>query len=114
MNIILDNIAIWTPKLGDELTVRTTPAGAKHQDATTNLISLTDKTVYRYAKNYKTKGRNGVRFCLFVRTYSDDAKDIEKQLDDYATKIATNEVADAIAKADSTKFVYTNKYLEVK
>ena len=114
MEIILNNIAIWTPKLEDKLSVRTTPAGARHQEAGTNLISLTDKTVYRYAKNYKTKGRGGVRFCLFVRTYLDDAEAVEKQLDDYAARLKTEEVASAIAGADSKHFNYTNEYLEVE
>lgn len=114
MNIILDNIAIWMPKLSDELTIRSTPAGAKHQDAATNLISLTDKTIYRYAKNYKTKGRGGVKFCLFVRTYSNDTKSVEKQLDNCAAGLTADEVASAIAEANATKFTYTNKFLEVK
>ena len=114
MNIILDNIAIWQPKLGDGLTVRKTPAGAKIQKAGTNIITRSEAPIFRYAKNYKTKGRGGVRFCLFVRTYLDDEKKVEAELDAYANGLSATEVASAIAGSDPTHFTYTNNYLEDK
>lgn len=114
MNIILDNIAIWQPKLGDELTVRKTPAGVKIQKAGTNVITRTEAPIFRYAKNYKTKGRGGVRFCLFVRTYLDDEKKVEDALDAYAAEVTTKEASEAVAGSDAKHFTYTNKYLEDK
>lgn len=114
MNIILDNIAIWQPKLGDELTVRETPAGVKIQKAGTNIITKTEAPIFRYAKNYKTKGRGGIRFCLFVRTYLNDEKKVEGILDEYATSLENKDISSAIASADAKNFTYTNKYLEDK
>lgn len=114
MNIILDNIAIWQPKLGDDLTVRALPAGAPIQQPTTNIIKKSEATIYRYAKNYKTKGKSGVRFCLFVRTYLNDEKKIEKALDAYAAELTTSDVTAAVAGSDAKHFTYTNHYLEVE
>lgn len=114
MNIILDNIAIWQPKLGDELTVRKTPAGAKIQKAGTNIITRTEAPIFRYAKNYKTNGKSGVRFCLFVRTYLNDEKKIEKALDAYAAELTSKDVTAAVAGSDANHFTYTNHYLEVE
>lgn len=115
MNIILDNIAIWQPMVGDgKLNVRQTPAGVVIQKAGTNVLVKSEATIYRYAKNYKTKGRGGVSFCLFVRTYLDDAKKVEQALDEYAASLQTGDVTAAIAGANITHFVYSNKFLEVK
>lgn len=94
--------------------MRTRPAGATIQQAGTNILVKSDKVIYRYAKNYKTKGRGGVRFCLFVRTYRDDEKTIEQALDEMATGLTTSDVASAIAGSDAEHFTYTNKYLEDK
>lgn len=114
MNIILDNIAIWQPKLGDGLTIRTMPAGVTIQQPGTNILKKSEAIIYRYAKNYKTTGDGGVRFCLFVRTYLNDEKKIEQTLDSYAEGLTTEDVASAVAGSDANHFTYTNDYLEVK
>ncbi len=114
MNIILDNIAIWQPKLGDTLTVRTMPPGVTIQQRGTNVLKKSEAIIYRYAKNYKTKGKGGVRFCLFVRTYLNDESKIEQALDGYAQGLTTSDVSSAIAGADANHFTYTNDYLEAE
>lgn len=97
--------------LGDgALNTRTTAAGVRIQEAGTNLLKLSEQTIYRYAKNYET---DGVRFCLFVRTYSDNATEVERQLDDYASKMTKPEVVSAIAGADINHFKYTTNFVEV-
>lgn len=104
----LNRIAIWRPKLLDELTVREVGAGRPFlQD---KIISKTTAKTYRYAKNY-TVGKT--KFCLFVVTYRNDDK-IEKELDKVAKKI-DEAVAQKIAlESTIASFEYTDYYLEEK
>jgi len=114
MEIILDNIAIWQPKLNDQLTVRSTPPGVSYQKAGTNVLEITSKPLYRYAKNYKTEGKNGIKYCLFVRTFSTDRAAVERELDAFAEALQAEDVRPAVAGSDSVHFTYSNRYLETK
>ena len=97
----LNRIAIWRPKLIDDFTVR--ESGAGRTFAENKILSKTTATTYRYAKNYEIKGK---RFCLFVVTYSKEARLAEQQLDKVAKKVKTPE--------NLSDFKYTNYYLEDK
>lgn len=98
----LDRIAIWRPKLLDEFTIR--ESGAGRTFAENKIISKTTAKTYRYAKNYSKK--DGTKFCLFVVSYSDDAKGAEKRLDEVAKKVKV--------EGNLSDFQYTNYYLEDK
>lgn len=97
----LNRIAIWRPKLLDELTIR--EAGAGRTFADNKIISKTTAKTYRYGKNYT---KDGKKFCLFVVSYSKDAESAEKQLDKVAEEIEPEK--------DYADFEYTNYYLEEK
>lgn len=97
----LNRIAIWRPKLLDDFTVRESGAGRTFAD--NKIISKTTAKTYRYAKNYE---KDGIRFCLFVVSYSKNAKKAEKALDKFAKKIKPS--------GDYSDFEYTNFYLEDK
>lgn len=97
----LNRIAIWKPKLIDELSIR--PSGAGRLYADNKVIKKTTATTYRYAKNYEKKN---TKFCLMVVSYSDKAKYIEQQLDKIAKKLKT-------IQPDSN-FEYLDYYLEEK
>lgn len=96
----LNRIAIWRPKLLDNLTVRESGAGRPFAD--NKILSKTTAKTYRYAKNYT---KDGAKFCLFVVTYSKDAEDVEKQLDAIAKKVEP-------AEKSYDDFEYTDYYLQ--
>lgn len=74
--LILNQIAIWRPKLFDELTVRETAPG--RLAVVNGEATRTTKKTYRYAKNYQYKD---TKYCLFFITYDNDAKKAESFLD---------------------------------
>lgn len=105
----LNRIAIWRPKLIDELTVREAGAGrAVLQDG---IISKTTAKTYRFAKNYKT---GDTPFCLFAVSYRKGAKSIEKELDKIAKKIDEDVAKRVVNTSNATSFEYTDYYLEDK
>lgn len=85
--LILNQIAIWRPKLFDELTVRETAPGRLAVEDGTPI--RTAKKTYRYAKNYQYKD---TRYCLFFITYDDDADKAEKFLD--SVKVTAKDLKD--------------------
>lgn len=109
MEIIIDKIAIWKANLSGKFTVREMPIGTRYLDETAGLYVMSDKILYRYAKNYK-KGKT--EFCLFVRTYRDDKVKIETELDAVA-KTITEEYAKKINNLATVKdFEYLNEKLK--
>lgn len=105
----LNRIAVWQPKLIDELTVREAGAGRAHlQDG---IISKTTAKTYRFAKNYQ-KGET--KFCLFVVSYRKDAKAVEKELDKIAKKITEATAKKVVLESNATTFQYTDYFLEEK
>ena len=105
----LNRIAIWRPKLIDELTVR--ESGAGRPFAENHIIKKTTAKTYRYAKNYEKKQ---TKFCLFVISYLADAKKAEEQLDKIAKKIDVDDAKKIVAQSTNVSFEYTNFYLEEK
>lgn len=110
MNILeLNRIALWKPKLCDELTIRTTGAGRLYQDD--KIIKKTTAKTYRYAKNYE---KGNTKFCLFVISYMNKAEDAEKQLDAVAKKLKADEIEKAVSESTNSSFTYTKYFLEEK
>ncbi|MBP5724407.1 MAG: hypothetical protein J6X18_12655 [Bacteroidales bacterium] len=107
--IELNRIALWRPKLIDELTVRESGVGRIYTE--NHIIKKTTQKTYRYAKNYTKKA---IKFCLFVLTYCDDAKGVEKQLDKIAKKIDDDFAKQVVGQSTTTTFEYTDFYLEEK
>lgn len=103
----LNRIALWTPKLFDELTVRSSGAGRVYIE--NNTIKKTIDKTYRYAKNFE-KGKH--RFCLFVVSYANNTDIVERRLDKIAKQIKVADVEKALETSTNSSFVYTNYYLE--
>lgn len=113
MDIIVDNIAIWRAIPNDSLSVRTQPAGIRALNPTTKLYYQTQDQLRRYAKNYTVgKGKNAVKYCLFVRTFSEDAKNVEAKLDEVAKTITLAQAREINGRADYESFDYLDTYLE--
>ena len=105
----LNRIALWKPKLFDELTVREYGVGRAYVED--NTIKKTIDKTYRYAKNYE-KGRH--KFCLFVITYANNADVVERQLDKIAKKLKVADIESALETSSDSSFTYTNYYMENK
>lgn len=113
MDIIVDNIAIWRAIPNDSLSVRTQPAGIRALNPTTKLYYQTQSPLNRYAKNYATgKGKNAVKYCLFVRTFSEGTKKAEAKLDEVAKTITLAQAREINDRADYESFDYLGIYLE--
>lgn len=108
MDIIIDRIAIWQAKPTKGFTIREVPAGTRYRDHN-NVYCVSDKVMYRYAKNYKV-GKTD--FCLFARTFRDDATAIETELDKFAKTIDEAYAKKVVAESTLSKFEYTNTYLK--
>lgn len=107
----LNRIALWRPKLLDDFTIR--EAGAGRPVVENQIISKTKSKTYRYAKNYsRGKGKDKIKFCLFVVSYSDDADNAEKQLDKIAKKIDIETVKEVVSESTNTNFEYTDFFLK--
>lgn len=107
--LALNQIALWKPKLFDQLTIREAGAGRPYIE--NKIIKKTTDKTYRYAKNYE-KGKH--KFCLFVITYANNADVVERQLDDVAKKLKASEIAKAVEDSTDATFTYTKYSLEEK
>ena len=114
MDIILNNIALWRPKRTDDLSVIKQPKNTRIYDPETKLYKLADKPIYRYAKNYTVGKKTPIWFCLFARTYSDDAKIVEDALDNVAKTVTVAQAKAANLNPDYADFEYLNKLIEEK
>lgn len=54
--IILEQIAIWTPKVTNRYTRHVSPAGVNYREKDSNILKKSDKKLYRFAKNYYLGG----------------------------------------------------------
>ena len=71
------------------------------------------KPLYRYAKGYSIKkGKSVINFCLFVRTFSDNDKAVEKELDACAKSLNSEEILEALTVASMSNFTYTDTFLK--
>ena len=107
MEIIIDKVAIWRPNLHDSFSVRIVPKGKRYIKKDSPAIIMANKPFYRYAKNYT---KDDLKYCLFVRTFSDAAKRVESQMDDIAKDLKTDYIRKIVAEAD--EFEYLNKFVE--
>ena len=112
MEIIIDNIALWRGKINDAFTVRTSAIGTRYQDKN-GAKQVAVKPIYRYAKSYTVKdGKSDLKISLFVRTFSTDAKAVEKQLDAAAKTVKPTQARKVITNPTYTAFEYLNINLE--
>ena len=107
MEIIINKIAMWKATFHKGYTVRIVPAGTRYQNQA-NIFCVSDKKMYRYAKNYMV---GKTEYCLFVRSFEDDKDGIEKQLDKVAKTITETQAKKAIM-ASADNFEYLDKYLK--
>lgn len=71
------------------------------------------KPLYRYAKGYSIKkGKSEINFCLFARTFSDNDKAVEKELDACAKSLKPEEILEALTVASMSNFTYTDTFLK--
>lgn len=113
MDIIRSQIAIWRPKLYDKLTISTIPAGTVYREPGSTVYVKTAVQMYRYAKNYTAgRGKNAVKFCLFVRDFTEDSKSVEDQLDEVAKEIAIEQAREINSRPEYNDFDYLNEFLK--
>lgn len=111
MEILIDNIALWRPKINDAFTVRTSAIGTPYREKN-GARQIATKPIYRYAKTYGVKdGKAELKFSLFVRTLSTDSKAVEEKLDEVAEKITAAQAREAITNPVYSAFEYLNIYL---
>lgn len=113
MDIILDQIAIWTPAPNlpeGVINAKTHPAGTRYREAGSQVYH-TGVGIIRYVKNY-SKGKT--EFALFVRTRDTAIERVEEQLDAVAKELKADYIKKAIKDATNVAFVYTNHKLEEK
>ena len=111
MEILIDNIALWRPKINDAFTVRTSAIGTPYREKN-GARQIATKPIYRYAKTYKVQdGKAELKFSLFVRTLSTDSKAVEEKLDEVAEKITPAQAREAITNPVYSAFGYLNIYL---
>lgn len=104
MDIILNQIAIWTPCGAKTLSVRKSPVGEKYREGNGVVYKHAVKPLIRYAKDYKIKK---LEFCLFLRTFCEDEEKVEAALDNYAAQITKEYALQATANASAGVFEYT-------
>lgn len=96
MNAIeINRLALWKPTGVTGLTVRIHPSGTKVKEQDAEELTPATAKVYRYAKDYETEAG---KFCLFVRTYSDDQNAAETALDAAASGITEEQVLNLMSR----------------
>lgn len=110
MDIIINRVALWSPKLGDGLTARRNPIGTKYRTKDSSVYQISKTPVYRFAKNYELGGE---KYCLFARTLSDEPAKVENDLDKVAKKIDKAYITrtKVAISADPMNFEYTDYYV---
>lgn len=110
MDIIINRVAIWSPKASDKLTTRRNPIGSAYRTKDSNIVQGAETPVYRFAKNYEVDGQ---KFCLFVRTFKNEATTIEKEMDIIANKIDDKLISKVKIQIsiDPMQFEYTDYYV---
>lgn len=115
MNIILDRVAVWLPQTVDGLLVRAMPAGTTYLTKDSLVYKQATQPLYRYVKNYEVgRGKNKVKFCLFVRSFEKDGKVVEAELDRISAELPKEYVEKELTGATFESFAYTDYYLKDK
>ena len=109
MEIIIDKIAIWRGDLHPGYSVKEVPIGMRVADKT-GILRVTEKPMWRYAKNYKV---GKTKFVLFVRTYNNDMTEVFGQLDKVAKGITERYAKEINALPSFEDFRYLNEYIGV-
>ncbi|MDO4759315.1 MAG: hypothetical protein Q4A30_00815 [Candidatus Saccharibacteria bacterium] len=106
--LILNQVAIWQPKLLDKFTLRPSPAGRTYFE--NGVAKISQDKLYRYAKNYKVKDNNiEMRFCLFVVSPTYDLEKFEKFLDEVSKNISVD-IVKKVSILSNVDFEYINYY----
>ena len=114
LEIYLNRLAVWKPIGVDGISVRPSPSGVSYLTKDSLVYKQSDGPLYRYAKNYEVgKGKNKVKFSVFLRTDRTDYK-IEAEIDEIAKTIPQDYIEKAIKDASFTNFVYTDLYIKDK
>jgi len=111
MDIILNQIAIWSPCGAKEINIRPSPVGERYRNQNVTAYQTAAKPLIRYAKDY-TVGK--VKFSLFVRTFSANADAVEAELDRYAKEITKEYALNAASSASTASFTYTPYAINVE
>lgn len=115
LSIISNRVAVWSPQMSDGLMVRAVPIGSKYITKDSTVYKQTTQPMYRYVKNYTVgKTKLKVKFCLFVRSFEEDGKFVEAELDRIAGGLSKEYVEKSLADATFESFVYTDFYINEK
>lgn len=115
LSIISNRVAIWSPQMMDGLQVRSVPIGSHYLTKDSMVYKATSQPMWRYVKNYEAgKGKSKVKFCLFVRSFEEDGKFVEAELDRIVKEIPKEFVENALKGATFESFVYTDFYINEK
>ena len=113
LSIIEDRVAVWSPQMVDGLMTRAVPVGSAYLTKDSMVYKQTTRPMTRYVKNYETgKGKLKVKFCLFVRSFNDNKKFVEAELDRISGELSKAEVEKSLAGATFESFVYTDHYIK--
>lgn len=104
MDIILNQIAIWSPCGAKQLNIRKEPSGRKYREPNGVVYKVANNPIIRYVKDYSIKK---VGFSLFLRTDCDNEVLVENALDGYAKQITKEYALKATAKSSLEYFEYT-------
>lgn len=108
MNIILDRVAVWLPQNVDGLLVRKAPPATAYLTKDSLVFKSATQPLYRYTKNYRL---GKTKYSLFVRTFDEDEKKVEKELDTIAKNFTADFVKSELKSDSFESFNYTKYYL---
>lgn len=111
MDIILNQIAIWSPCGAKAINTRPSPVGERYRNQNATVYQTATQPLIRYAKDYTVKK---VKFSLFVRTFSTNTVAVEAELDRYAKEITKEYALNATSGATNTHFTYTPYAINVE
>lgn len=115
LSIIEDKVALWTSQMMDGIMVRPVPLGTKYLPRDSMVYKETTQPMWRYVKNYERgKGKNRVKFCLFVRSFEGDEKFVETELDRIAGELSDAYIKEALSHITFESFVYTDYFINKK
>ena len=107
--IEIDRVGVWGPKVIDDLSVKTYPRGIVYYR--NNTAATSSDRIYRYAKNYTvSEGKSTLKYCLFLATFSKDAKKVAKYLNSIAKTISAEYVRECLLASSANTLKYTDDH----
>lgn len=82
----LNKLSVWRGMRAKGMSIRTFE---RYPYTEKGILRVSNKPVYRYAKNYKQEGKD---FSLLMVSQDNDAKKIEAFMDDSAKKITKSDI----------------------